>query len=173
MNHVKLVRTTLLMYIIAFLLAVLLLGPSKARAGEPDMKKVCYVVAEMTAKVCYRTGLPATTNKEAKLFLKGMCNAAGDEANETCLSGEATKKFGSLPTCDGVSLFTASAIMKGGAKTVSSLGLKPGATLNKLTGFVSELAKATASRTYDECTEEMKKVAPPKPAKPPDNWFDV
>jgi hypothetical protein len=153
---------TVLALLLALALVLSIVLPSKAKAGEPDMKKVCYVMAEMTAKACYRTGLPATTNDAAKVFLKDVCNAAGDEANETCLSGEATKRFGSLPICDGVSLFTASAILKGGAKTVAALGVEPGATLDKLTGFVRELAKATANKTRGECTEEAKKAAPAK-----------
>jgi len=157
-----------------FAISFALFIPSKAKAAEPDMKKVCYVMAEMTAKACYVTGLPATTNEAAKGFLKNVCNAAGDEANGTCLSGAATERFGPLPTCDGLSLFTASAIMKGGGKTVAALNEPPSPSLDKLTGFVRELAKATASRLRDECTETIKKAAPSKQQRPlPGVGFDV
>lgn len=142
------------------------------------MNRVCYVVAEHTAKACYATGLPGTTNEAAKEFLKGVCNAAGDRANQTCLSGEATRRFGALPTCDGLGAFIFFSIQDGGAKVLDAIGKTDPATDKKLADFVKALSKASAEAAYDKCVEVEKKrlekvPAPQKPAKPLTDGFDV
>jgi hypothetical protein len=149
-------------FIVAILLFLAL--PLVAKAGEPDMGKVCRVVAAMTAKACYRTALPMATTDNGRGFIKLTCNLAGDSALATCLNPEAVAEYDKLPTCAGLAKFTYDSVIRGGLKAVENVD---GTEYEKqaILGFTEEWAEATSVNLFNECKAAEKKPEPKK-AKP-------
>jgi hypothetical protein len=135
-----------------------------APKSEPDIKRVCHVMAEMTAKACYKTGgAAAAQSEDAETFVLATCNGAGDKAQEMCLSDEMRTKYGKMPTCAGLAAFTHDSIAAGGAKGVKILEPTK-EEAEPLLNFVELLATSTATQLFNGCKRyeenERKKKEP-------------
>lgn len=170
---------TVLALLLALALVLSIILPSKAKAGEPDMNRVCRVMAEMTAKACWVAADGPTLTGGAKDFFYATCNSAGDQAKRMCLNEKTRETYAKRPTCDGLATFTRDSIIAGGTYVANELEPTP-ADRKTIMGLVNTVANRAGQGLFNACTEHESKQKeapkPPaqKPSKPlPGTEFDV